>query len=149
MERGQGYQLHYYNGKFHRVPEDWRFPRIGVLDIWRQWWIGDTARGTGNDLKHLNAVPLGDAERHGRTGTNKGNRRVASKALSDLSYLMKYMTAKVEANGGIPQEITVASVDEMYNRVSEGLFHRGHRDAQKKWNTVCKNLRKRVKDGLA
>ena len=27
------------------MPEDWRFPRVGVSDMWNKWWIGDTVRG--------------------------------------------------------------------------------------------------------
>ena len=42
VETNTGYQWHYYDGKIHRVPKDWRFLRVGVLDCWRQWWIGDT-----------------------------------------------------------------------------------------------------------
>ena len=40
-ERGRVYRWHYFDGQFHRVPKDWRFPRVGVLDIWKHWWIGD------------------------------------------------------------------------------------------------------------
>ena len=40
IETGQGYCWHYFDGHFHHVPKDWRFPHIGVLDTWKQWWIG-------------------------------------------------------------------------------------------------------------
>jgi len=40
-EAGQRYKIYYYAGKMKRVPENWRFPRCGVFDAWRQWWIGD------------------------------------------------------------------------------------------------------------
>ena len=67
------YDLHFFRGRFHRVPEDWRFPRIGVNDVWRQWWIGDTVRNIpplrkldAEDLKFLDKLPLTRAEMHGR-----------------------------------------------------------------------------------
>ena len=40
IETGQRYHWHYFDGCFHCVPKDWHFPRIGVLDRWKQWWIG-------------------------------------------------------------------------------------------------------------
>ena len=36
IETGQGYRWHYFDGHFHCVPKDWQFPRIGVLDAWKQ-----------------------------------------------------------------------------------------------------------------
>jgi len=38
------YRVHLYAGKMSRVPADWCFPRCGVFDLWRQWWIGDLVR---------------------------------------------------------------------------------------------------------
>ena len=41
VETGVGYQWHYFNGRINQVPKDWHFPRVGVPDVWQQWWIGD------------------------------------------------------------------------------------------------------------
>jgi hypothetical protein len=35
-EAGRNYMSHVYNGKFNRVPKDWRIPRCGIFDLWRQ-----------------------------------------------------------------------------------------------------------------
>ena len=43
-EIGRVYQPHYYGGSWKRVPKDWRWPKCGVFDLWRQWWIGDNVR---------------------------------------------------------------------------------------------------------
>lgn len=85
IEAGLGYVVHSYGGCFHRVPADWRFPRCGVSDLWRQWWIGDTVRQVpplrlldSQDVKHLDAIPVQDEEMHGRTGNSRrqdGQRR--------------------------------------------------------------------------
>ena len=45
VENGNGYRWHCFDGQFHRLPKDWRFPRVGVFDIWKHWWIGDSVRG--------------------------------------------------------------------------------------------------------
>ena len=78
IETGQGYRWHYFDGHFHHVPKDWHFPRIGVLDAWKQWWIGDSVQGIpplrmldSKDLEFLDAIPLTEEEQHGRTGPNK------------------------------------------------------------------------------
>lgn len=152
VETGLGYRYHSYGGKFHKVPEDWRFPRVGVLDAWRQWWIGDTVRSIpplntlkGCDVSHLDALPLGEEELQGRSGSHSGKRRPASKVLSDLSFLMKHITEKVVAAGAMPDEITLSSVDKMFDVVVDE-FGRGHRDAQKKWLTVVREVRKKLKE---
>jgi hypothetical protein len=36
--------VHYHGGERHRLPKDWLLPRTGVLDVWRQWWIGNSIR---------------------------------------------------------------------------------------------------------
>ena len=41
VETGRGYQWHYFDGRYHPVFRDWYFPRVGVYDAWKQWWIGD------------------------------------------------------------------------------------------------------------
>ena len=43
-ENGKTYTIHYYLNSYRRVPIDWRFPRCGVADLWRHWWIGDSVR---------------------------------------------------------------------------------------------------------
>ena len=78
IEPGQGYRWHSYRGSFHRVPEDWRFPRVGVSDMWNKWWIGDTVCGipplrmiTPQDIKFLDEIPLTEEEVHARTGPHR------------------------------------------------------------------------------
>ena len=70
---------------------------------------------------------------------------MAAKALSDLSFLMGYITRKAtEAGVGVPAEVTLQNVDAMYAVVVEE-FSSGNRDGQKSWITICKDLRKRTK----
>jgi hypothetical protein len=96
------------------------------------------------DLKHLDTLPLDETELHGRTGALKESRRPAKKTLSDLIYLMKYMTTKVEGLELFPEAITLTSVDAMYTALEPEFT--GGRNSQKKWNTFVKEVRQRNKN---
>ena len=59
------FERHFHGGLYRRVPENWRFPRCGVADLWRHWMIGDTERQIPplrfidiHDIKHLDTIPL-------------------------------------------------------------------------------------------
>ena len=147
IETGQGYRWHYFDGQFHRVLKDWHFPRIGVLDAWKQWWIGDSVWGIpplrmldSKDLEFLDAIPLSEEERHGRTGPNKNRRRPARKTLCDLKFLMMYITDKVVAAGRFADVITMASVVDMFSMVATEFG--GARNSQKKWHTISQEIRR-------
>ena len=117
VETGTGYQLHFFRGRYHRVPEDWRFPRISTFEAWHQWWVGDTIRQITplrflepQDVKFLDDIPLSAQEMHGRSGRFQNSRRNSRKTLNDLSFLMKYITRRVEEANAMEQEITITSV---------------------------------------
>ena len=138
------YNLHFFLGPFHRVLEDWRFPRIGVNDVWRQWWIGDTVRNIpplrkldAADLQFLDKLPLTRTEMHGRKIGSR--RRPARKTMCDLRYLMEYIIVKVDAAGVREEHISLESVDRMFLCVADE-FQSG-RNAQKKWLTVSDRVR--------
>ncbi|KAL7572675.1 hypothetical protein ACA910_010418 [Epithemia clementina (nom. ined.)] len=69
------YTPHCHHGGFFRVLADWHFPRVGVLNAWQHWWIGDSVQKipplqllTSQDVKWLEKEPLDKEELHGRTG---------------------------------------------------------------------------------
>ncbi|KAJ8575566.1 hypothetical protein ON010_g3645 [Phytophthora cinnamomi] len=33
------------DGRFHRVPNDFKFPQLDALGVWRLWWLGNPAAG--------------------------------------------------------------------------------------------------------
>ena len=124
-----------------------------MLDAWRQWWIGDSVQNVpplrnlkASDLEFLDKIHLGAKEMHGQSGRHKTKRRLARKTYSDLAFLMNYITNEVAKKGGIAETITVSSVDGMYNLVVDELIP-GGRDAQKKWITVVREIRKKLKGG--
>jgi hypothetical protein len=148
VETGNGYRLHFYLGRYHRVPIDWRFPRCGVQDLWRMWWIGDTVRQIPPlrfletiDVNHLDKVNLDDTETHGRALPFRKKRRPASKMMCDLRFLMKFVNDLVEREDAIEDMITLTTVDKMYSLVSKN-FDAGERDLQKQWLTAVREIRK-------
>ena len=150
VETGTGYQLHFFRGRYHRVPEDWRFPRISTLEAWHQWWVGDTIQQITpsrflepQDVKFLDDIPLSAQEMHGRSGRFQNSRRNSRKTLNDLSFLMKYITRRVEEANAMEQEITITSVTQMFQVVEDDFI--GPRNAQKRWNTASRELRHRMR----
>jgi hypothetical protein len=149
VETGQGYRLHVYGGVLHRVPADWRFPRCGVLDMWRQWWIGDTVRHIHplrflkiEDVQHLDRIPLDEMELHGRKGRFGQQRRAVKRTLCDLRFLMKWIADKVEEADAKEDVITLSSVNRMFEAVAH-FFSDAERDGQKSWLTVVRAVRTR------
>jgi hypothetical protein len=150
---GTRYELHVYGGSLHRLPADWRIPRCGVHGLWRQWWIGDDVRQipplrilTIKDLKHLEKIPLSDVELQRKVGKNKANRRDMTKVLCDMKFLMNHITTLVTAAGLLENEITLSSVDHMFQAVSGRLILSGVRDSQKMWMTVVREVRTKIKE---
>jgi hypothetical protein len=98
VETGTTYLLHFYLGSYKRVPQEWRFPRVSVRKVWKQWWIGNTATNVPplrylqlSDVKHLDEIELDEVEIHGRRGRFRLNRRKSTKILSDMKFLMQYI----------------------------------------------------------
>ena len=63
--RRQKFVLHLYGGAFHCLPQDLRFPSVGVFMIWQTWLVGNTVQNvlplrmlSANDVAHLDALPL-------------------------------------------------------------------------------------------
>jgi hypothetical protein len=147
VENGRTYYLHYYGGFYKRVPADWRFPRCGVQDLWRHWWIGDSVRQipplrcrTNEDVKHLDLMPLAEEEKHGRKGKHNEQRRPGRKTLADIKYLMTFIEKKVTSVDAREVTITIATVDKMYKAVVD-CFDIKQRDAQLRWTTVVNSVR--------
>jgi hypothetical protein len=148
IETGRVYMSHFYDGTFKRVPKDYRFPRCGVADLWRQWYIGDGVRNIPplrllslGDLKHIDKFPIEEEEKHGRKGLFKASRRPARKILSDIKFLMTFVRNKVIERGALQEtEISIRSVNTMFRAVAD-CFDNGNRATQKLWNTAVHDIR--------
>jgi hypothetical protein len=148
-EENEVYPVRYYAGAFKRVPPEWRFPQVGIFDLWRQFLIGDSVRGIPplrklevTDLNHLDDPPLDEDEMHGRTGKYKDRRRAATKVLSDLHFIMEYISTKVTERNLQEAVITPESVDRMFIALLD-IFTEAERDAQKRWVSVVLNVIRR------
>ena len=150
-ENDNGMVLHEYLDSYHRVPQDWRFPRNSVHDLWRQWWIGDRFRNVWplrhvriQDIRHLDNIPIGDNERHGRRGRNANLRRPTSKILSDMRFLMNHVHRTVVSRNLYEENKTIESVDRMFAGVADVYnFSNNPRNGQLNWITTVAQLRKR------
>jgi hypothetical protein len=128
VQRADGFLIHCYGNRIHRYPKEWRFPRCGVRDLRRQWWIGDTTPNIPPlntlrfvDVEHLQLIPLTDYEKQRKSGPNKNNRRKIAKTLYDLKLLCRYHTNKIVELGRMETDITIAGVDRMFACVAHLL----------------------------
>jgi hypothetical protein len=132
------------------VPVEWDFPRCGVRDLWRQWWIGDSVRQvpplrivTIKDVKHLDKRPIAPEEIHGRRGPNAMSRREATKVLSDMKYLINTIEQRLQDRDIrlLPnEEVTQRKINNMFAAVND-TFLVNARDVQKSWLSVVRDLR--------
>jgi hypothetical protein len=92
-----------------------------------------------NDVNHLDKVPLGDEELHGRKGLFQNARRPARKILYEMKWIMNYAHAKVKERNLFPAKISPATVDQMFQDISD-IFpnNTSERSQQVHWGTVYK-----------
>ena len=79
---------------------------------------------------------------HGRTGQHRNNRRSSRKTLSDLRFLIKYISKYIVERNAFRPEITPESVAAMFNDVAD-IFTDKERDAQKRWVSAVGSIRRR------
>jgi hypothetical protein len=110
----QRYTVHYYKGRYHVLPQTWRFPSAGVLMMWQQWLLGDYVQNipplkilSSNDVVHLDALPLAAGEK----------RRPARKVLADLRFVMMYIEMKVREADRWTDEHNATSIAQMFRAV--------------------------------
>jgi hypothetical protein len=121
-----------YDGSFHCVPKQWRFPRCGLHH-------------------HYDPLPIQMSNTLMKTlwrqlqrkvGPNKLNRRLVLKMLTDMRFLCKHLIELVvKTMGKLEIVITITAVDRMYTSI-EKLILKGQRDAQKQWLTVLRQIRR-------
>ena len=137
--------MHVCGGVKHWVPADWCFPRCGVLDLWRQWWIGNTVRHIhllcflkSEDVEHLDRrIPLvGETAQHGQFGRQRW--AVNKRILCYLRFLMNWIENKVETAGAREEASQLCLVNRMFEAGSQ-IILQGERDCQKSFllTVVC------------
>jgi hypothetical protein len=148
------YNLHHHHGKWRRVPSNWRVPRCGIYDLWRQWWIGDSVHHIHPlrflklaDVDFLDSIPLDESsEMHGRKGKHKQQRRPISKIMYDMRKTIQQIVDLLKERGAYEEDInektTIGAIDRMFARVSD-VYNVKDRDVQKNWTTYLRSRRKR------
>lgn len=141
------YGYHLYDGKYNRLPKDYRIPRGGLFTLWHHGNIGDTVQSvpplrqlSSIDYKHLDKIPLSPEEQVSKVGRRTTKRRPASQLWSAMKCTMDYLEKKIIEVGAKEAVITVASVERMYAAV-ESLFVGGRND-QKQWTSWVNEVEK-------
>lgn len=117
----------FWEGAFHRVPENFNLPSVGVHLAWQLWCCGDLGRGI---------PPYRELEFRDMPTTN------LRKRLSDFRKLMSSMEAFAVRNNFWPDSIDARGASGIFQRAFDSLHLGGNiRIAQLKWITVLKRIR--------
>lgn len=85
VESSSVYNVHFWGGKYHMLPQDFEFPSIDALGAWKLWWFGNGALGYP-PFKSITTNDLSDLKK--------------KKTYSEWSMLMKHITEAAEARTG-------------------------------------------------
>jgi len=106
-ESEQTSRVHFYNGKFHLLPQTFEFPRTGPFGAWMLWWFGDKHRGYP-PLKKVRSHDLPNHTMH--------------KIYSDWSVVIRHISSAIELAGlAIPANMTEQQARNMFQIGMEGL----------------------------
>ena len=142
-----GYQLHQYDGKFHKVPKGWRLPKsVSLRDAWISWNCGDTVNQvpplrtlTNADVKHLDKLPR----------QNNESQRPARKTLSDLKLMCNYIEKIAKAAGKFQQGMNRTAIGSCFDEIASvenGLLSGNPRASQVHWSTLVSGVQRRQKE---
>ena len=137
-----------------RLPDDFEFPRDGILDLWQKWNIGDSRRGippladlTIMDYKFLDLKEKTDLSKRGSRGVHKNNRRESRKTYNDIKCVCAYIEEQATKGGMNTMNRRFSNVQAMFEMVAPELFQcvrANQRNAQLKWLTMVAALRKKL-----
>ena len=140
-----GYTLHFYNGKYHRVPQGWRLPTGTAKSLWVAFNCGDTVNNvpplrilTAADVKHLDDLPLPQGKK-----CRKGRQ-----TLCDINTLCKYIEGLATEIDVFRHAMSRNAAGECFDKVAtvaNGLLSSNRRSAQISWQTILKAVRKVLK----
>jgi len=131
-------QLYLWGGTFHRVPEDFDFPRVTVWLAFQLWWLGDP----GKKYPPLNVLQPSDMGSEAvREQRNKRRR------LADLRSLMQTFDQVIAAKKLKPEgELDIAKVNTMFKKAAPDVLRipdrtpkgRLRRSDQAVWSTIVR-----------
>lgn len=126
------YEPFFWGGRYHRLPQDFTFPKAGLLVAWQIWCCG-------NALKRY--VPLRRID-----SKDLANRNLA-KRLSDFRFVMVHLESLAKTANCYVDNPTVEQATVMFETIEEqilppALSQNRHRVHQLKWRTYVNILRK-------
>lgn len=133
-------QAFLWKGSFHAVPEDFEFPRGGVLQAWQFWCCGhDENRWP----------PLRTLVPHDMSTRNK------KKRLCDFRFLMNEIESEANQQGNWDANNNVNTANEIFSAAQSVLpmdlrtkKNRKRRPGQMRWTTMVNLLREKKKQRL-
>lgn len=131
-------RLHFWQGKYRRVPQDFSFPDCGVLIMWQLWMCG-------NETKEWPPFRWLD--------TSDLSTKNLKKRYSDLCYLMKGIEDESKLQGIQPRGTpSIDQVNDIFQKCRHVVeispatnCQRKRRKAQLSWRTVVNILRQEEK----
>lgn len=127
--------LHYYNGKYWKVPETYGLPKGGPGNLFQVWCLGDDSEAV---------PPL----------RNVDNRDVPArlhKRLTDVRYLMRKLEDKLRKDEQWIENPTIVQVNDMFSHAEDAIRlgatdgNHQRRHGQLEWTTLVKENRKLAK----
>ena len=125
-----------WGGTYHRLPKDFKLPKINAKTAFQQWYLG-------SETDHLPALRYVD-----HTDFSLPN---SKKRFSELSALMKILEECLETDESLIQDPTLAQVNIMFDKActSLGLFvDNPSRFDTLSWRTVFNNYRSKHPESI-
>ena len=130
-------QAFVWDGSFHQLPREYRFPKMNTLIAWQHWCCPDTRNGY---------PPLRKVEARDLSSLN------LRKRLSDLRFLMKQVEEEAKRLNIWSDNISVQVANELFERCSSVIHlqnaensHAERRHGQISWTSHVVLLRRQQK----
>ncbi len=139
---------------YHPLPENFRFPKAGIYDLWLKWNIPDSERKipplrelTSADYCFLDHIPKTDAEKRGSKGRFKDSRRPTRKTFCDIKFVCLHIETIANEEGMDINDRGHTNTKLMYEKVAPVLYEcvaTSQRSTQLRWLTLVSKLRAKL-----
>lgn len=127
------FRLFFYDGRYNKVPKDYKFTSGGCKEVFFQWYLGNSDHG----IAPLKSLVPSDLPSRG-----------LAKRLSDVNYLMDSFVKVLENKEKLIKKPTAREVADMWSVIADWLEEtcapltsRSSRIGQFKWRTIVNKLR--------
>ena len=131
-ENGSLFMMHRWGGFYHRLPEDWKFPVCGVVQVIQHWYLPDHK----NKIIPIKSLSVKDVKHVPR----------GRQFLNELSYFSKVMERLAQEEGAMWEgEATQEKLHPFIQEVTKKIFalnQRSKRPHTISWSTYVKKCKK-------